>query len=176
MPILNQSTAWSAVPANVREAFKGEPEKVELPAGMKIYKLSGYPTLVKDGGSATTEVSPWWSPFHAYKWDGGLENRRKTAAAMGGASLKELSRIVVAVREDWSSLDYVATANLKLAVYGFFGVVARQPKLTAGAASKKSGDERGSTGGGNLLGSAGQLYIPSLTLGHLENVDVQKIA
>ena len=175
MTILNQDLAWSSLGDDIHAAFKGAPEKVELRAGMKLYKFNGYATLTPPGAAETAVITGWWSPYQAFKWDAGLENRRKTAAAMGGASLKELSRIVVAVREDWSSLDYLATTDLKKPVYAFFGTVAPQARIGAGAASKRSGDERQSIGGGKLVGSGGQFYIPGLTLAHLENVDVKKL-
>ncbi len=41
--------------------------------------------------------------------------------------------------------------------------------------SSLGGDERQSIGGGKLVGSGGQFYIPGLTLAHLENVDVKKL-
>lgn len=170
--ILNQLETWHDTPAWVHQAFKGDADKVELRAGFRIYKFNSYPTLLPPGAAAWSKITPWWSPLEAYEWDAGLENRRKTAAAMGGATLKELSRIVVAVREDWSSLDYLVKAELTKPVFAFFGVVAPQARIAAGATSMRRPTERQSHGRGKLVGLGSQLYIPNLRMSHLTNIQV----
>lgn len=186
--ILNQDLTWDDAEQWLKDTFKGDGELKQLDAGMKIYKFNDRQDLfVRSGGS----VTEFWSPYDPYEWDGGLENRASVAGAMGGATLKELSRIVVAVCENWNSLDYLITATLKEPVNCLFGAVAPQVRYqavgknrkgkTVFQPSKRSPDERQGIGGGNktiggkLVGSASQLVIPNLTIDHLENITSTKL-
>jgi len=186
--VLNQNLNWENAEEWLRNTFKGQGEHKLLDAGMKIYKFNDREDLfVRDGG----KISEFWSPYEAYEWDGGLENRAAVGKAMGNATLKELSRIVVAVCENWNSLDYLVTARLKLPVYCLFGAVAPQVRYealgknrqgeTVYQPNKRSSDERQGIGGGNktiggkLVGSASQLVIPNLTIEHLENIESTKL-
>lgn len=173
--ILNQLEEWRGQGASVHAAFKGPAEKVRFRAGMRIYKFNGYPTLLPPGAPEWSRITPWWSPYEAYEWDAGLENRRKVALSMGGATLKELSRIVVAVKENWSSLDHLVDARLARPVHAFFGSVAPQARLDPGSASHRAAGERPSIGGGKLIGTGSQFYIPNLRLAHLTDVAVTRV-
>ena len=172
---LNQLETWAGTEGWVHQAFKGPAEKVQLREGFRIYKFTAYPSLLPPGRPEWSKITPWWSPYEAYDWDAGLENRRKTALAMGGASLKELSRIVVAVREDWSSLRYLIAARLTKPVYAFFGTVAPQARIGAGAKSMLRPNERPLRGGGKLVGLGSQFYIPNMRMDHLADIEVKDL-
>ena len=172
--ILNQLETWSGCGQSVHDAFKGDAEKIELRAGFRIYKFNAYDRLLPPGKPESSVITPWWSPYEAFAWDAGLENRRKTALAMGGASLRELSRIVVAVREDWSSLRYLVTARLAAPSYAFFGSVAPQARITPGASSRRMSDERQARAP-KLVGSGSQFYIPNLRLADLTDIEITEV-
>ncbi|MEE2835311.1 MAG: hypothetical protein VYB65_04745 [Myxococcota bacterium] len=176
--ILNQLETWDGTDEWVRNAFRGEGEHVQLDEGFRIYKFNSYPTLQAPGSPEWEKITAWWSPYEPYKWDAGLENRRGVAMRMGNASLRELSRIVVAVCEDWSSLRYLVQATLTRPVYAFFGTVEPQNRFGNPVLqnrvpnSMRRWNERANHGGGRLVGLGGQFYIPNLRMAHLTDIQV----
>jgi hypothetical protein len=186
MPI-NEHLSWQEVgdistggDNHVRDAFKGgAADKVLLPAGFEIYKFNEYNSLAPP--SATT-ISPWWSPLHAYKHDGGWEQRKKLAAHLG-VSIREFGRVTSAVKENWNSMSYLLIVVLGHATYAYFGGFAQMARIdpksqskrvitapvvagAAGTAAAPAGaagfkaEGRGATK--NLPGGGTQFYIPNL--------------
>jgi hypothetical protein len=89
-------------------------------------------------------------------------------------SLREICRVYLAVADGWNSFEFLARIRLKEPVYGYYGGVAAQDRKKfdkdgiALPAKQQKGEMRGATA--KLPGRAKQLYIPFLTLGHLEPV------
>lgn len=168
--ILNETVNWMDLPDYVREAFQtkfGMPTKDLLQGGTVLYKFNDFRTL---HGPANNILSPWWSPYHAYKQDAGWEEKAKIAKA-NGVSVREWGRLTSAVKENWNSLNFLLVITLKDPVYGFFGGFTQMQRIDSGAASKVgAGEGRGQSK--NLPGGATQFYIPNLTA---ENVCAWKV-
>ena len=160
---LNEDTQWTQLPPEVRNAFThGTAEKVLLTPGFAMCKLSDFATINAPGSGA---VSPWWSPLEPYRYDAGWEQRRVLSQHFG-VSIRELSRILVAVKENWNAMNYLLKVRTRIPVYAFFGGVAGQNRLDAGSASRRMAGE-GSSGSAKLVGSASQFYIPGLNIYHV---------
>ena len=159
--VLNDLVSWADQPPHVRQAFKGGiGRRVELPVGFKLCKLSDFPSLAPP---RATTLSEWWSPFEAFDYDPGFDSRVALAKRFN-VSIRELSRILVAVKENWNSLSYLLIIALRQPVCGFFGGVAGQARIDQDAGSKlKVGEGRGT---GGLVGNASQFYISGLTPNH----------
>jgi hypothetical protein len=162
---LNEGVDWKDLPNDVQSAFQtkfGMPTKDRLPAGTVLYKFNDFQTLHAPGN---TNLSPWWSPYNAYKQDAGWEQRAKIAK-VNGVSVREWGRLTSAVKENWNSMNYLLVITLKVAAYGFFGGFSQMVRIDAGAASKVgAGEGRGPSK--NLPGGATQFYIPNLTADHV---------
>jgi hypothetical protein len=186
--IVNDLEVWGTQPPFVREAFKNsQGQKVQLHAGVRLSKLSDFSSLAPPGSST---LSPWWSPYDAYRYDGGFENRVKLAAKLG-VSIRELSRYFVAVKENWNSLRYLLIIRLRVPAYAFFGGVKGQPRIdlipthgphtaeggapTPAPAQSKvlPGEEKGR--GIALVGGAGQFYVPNLTVAHATLIEARSL-
>ncbi|MEI6485698.1 MAG: hypothetical protein WCO11_05465 [Sphingomonadales bacterium] len=174
---LNEELSWTEVGAirtdsgHVRDAFQllfGNPTKELLPAGMSIYKFNGYNSLSQDPVTASTPLSPWWSPTLPFKHDAGLKQRQAIANA-NGVSMREWGRLTSVIKENWSSLDWLLVAELKVPVYGWFGGFKGMSRIDAGTTSKLNSalEKRGRSAG--LPGGGTQFYIPNLTVGHITN-------
>ena len=113
-----------------------------------------------------TPLSPWWSPTNAFKHDAGLQ-QRLSIAQKNGISVREWGRLTSVIKEEWSSLAWLLTIELKEPVYAWFGgfkgmTRCDKPKESLrNPAVEKRGDSRGLPGGGT------QFYIPNLTAGHV---------
>ena len=106
-----------AVIGQVREAFKGyKAEKKLIPAGMELYKFNGERKLSREPVTDDSRLSPWWSPVGEYEWDPGLQAKRKIASA-NAVSLREWGRLTSAIREDWSSLEWLLIVTASTATY-----------------------------------------------------------
>jgi hypothetical protein len=171
---LNQTVEWLDLPEHARSAFQtrfGLPSKDLLPGGMMLYKFNDFRTLHASGDNS---LSPWWSPYHAYKHDAGWEQKLKIAKA-NGVSVREWGRLTSAVKENWNSLNYLLVITLKTPVYGFFGGFAKMARVDPGAVSKRGpGEARGASA--NLPGGATQLYIPNLTADHVSRWNVDDLS
>lgn len=158
---LNSDVQWLDLPGFVRQAFQtkfGMPLKDLLPSGTMLYKFNDYSTL---HGPSSNALSPWWSPYNAYRHDAGWEQKKKIAEA-NGVSVREWGRLTSAVKENWNSLSYLLVITLSEPVYGFFGGFAQMARIDDGEASKmKPGEGKGKSK--NLPGGATQFYIPNLT-------------
>lgn len=174
---LNEELSWAEVGAmptgsgHVRDAFQllfGNPTKELLPAGMSIYKFNDYDTLGRGVISDETPMSPWWSPTLPFKHDAGLTQRLAIAKA-NGVSTREWGRLTSVIKENWSSLDFLLTIELKAPVYAWFGGFRGMSRIDSGpgvqsklkSALEKKGRSAGLPGGGT------QFYIPNLTAGHI---------
>jgi hypothetical protein len=168
--VLNDLAAWVDQPQHVRQAFKGGiARRVKLPIGLRLCKLSDFPSLAPPGAA---KLSEWWSPFEAFDYDPGFDSRVAMAKHFN-VSIRELSRILVAVKENWNSLSYLLIIALRQPVYGFFGGVAGQARIDQGAGSKlKMGEARGS---GGLAGNASQFYISGLTPRHATLIESRSL-
>ena len=163
--ILNESVNWMDLPDFVRAAFQtkfGMPTKDRLDGGTVLYKFNDFKTL---HGPSSNALSPWWSPYNAYKQDAGWVQKSKMAK-LNGVSVREWGRLTSAVKENWNSLNFLLVITLKTPVFGFFGGFAQMARVDAGQASKlRAGEGRG--GSKNLPGGATQFYIPNLTADHV---------
>jgi hypothetical protein len=108
----------------------------------------------------------------AFDYDPGFDSRVAMAKHFN-VSIRELSRILVAVKENWNSLSYLLIIALRQPFYGFFGGVAGQARIDQGAGSKlKMGEARGS---GGLAGNASQFYISGLTPHHATLIESRSL-
>ena len=179
MPI-NEDKTWDEVGNDptggngcVREAFKnGTAKKVLLAPTFKLYKFNEYKTLT---APKSDSVSPWWSPYEAYEWDAGWEERKKLAARLK-VSTRELGRVTSAIKENWNSLSYLLVIQMKNAAYGYFGGFAQMARIDPLQASKRDSniEAKGSTQ--NLPGGGTQFYIPRLTTNDVTLVSVELLA
>jgi hypothetical protein len=162
---INENVGWMDLPDFVRAAFQtkfGMPTKDKLNQGTVLYKFNDFNSLHAPGNIS---LSPWWSPFNAYKQDAGWEQKLKMAKA-NGISVREWGRLTSAVKENWNSLNFLLVIQLKVPVYGFFGGFAQMQRIDTGQASKLGAGE-GRGGSKNLTGGATQFYIPNLTADHV---------
>jgi hypothetical protein len=175
MAALNEQLSWADVGAistgpgtSVSDAFQllfGNPTKELLPKGTKLYKFSGFATLARGAVVADTPMSPWWSPIHAYKHDAGLEQKIKIAQA-NGVSLREWGRLTSAIKENWSSLDWLLTIELAAPVYAWFGGFKSMDRIDPGVQTARNTALEKRGGSSKLPGGATQFYIPNLTYAH----------
>lgn len=178
MPI-NENTTWQEIgdistggDNRVRNAFKnGAAKKVLLEPTFRMYKFNEYQSLAAPGSKA---VSPWWSPYEAYEWDGGWSQRKSLAAHLN-VSMREFGRVTSAIKENWNSLSYLLVVEVKHAVYAYFGGFAQMARIDAGQASKRNTqiEAKGSTK--NLPGGGTQFYIPNLTTDDVTLVSVEML-
>ncbi len=179
MPI-NENLFWEQVgeigtggDGRVRNAFKnGIAERVLLEPTFKLYKFNEYRSLAAPNSTA---VSPWWSPYEAYKWDAGWIERKKLAEHLR-VNIRELGRVTSAIKENWNSLSYLLVIEIRNAVYGYFGGFSQMARIDVGQASKRDGtiEAKGSTK--NLPGGGTQFYIPNLTTNDVTLVRVDILA
>ena len=175
MAVLNEKLTWNEVGAistgegtTVANAFQllfGDPTKELLPAGTKLYKFNGYNTLAREAVTPSTPMSPWWSPLHSFKNDAGLEQKMKIADA-NGVSLREWGRLTSAIKENWSSLDWLLTITLAEPVYAWFGGFKSMARIDDKATSSRNAALEKRGGSSRLPGGATQFYIPNLTFSH----------
>ncbi|MES2296114.1 MAG: hypothetical protein V4582_03685 [Pseudomonadota bacterium] len=172
---LNEDMSWAQVgdistgPGKVRDAFQlmfGDPTKELLPAGMSLYKFNGYSTLGQGIITDETDLSPWWSAVHSFKHDAGL-SQRLSIAEKNGVSFREWGRLTSVIKENWNSLDWLLTIELKVPVYAWFGGFKGMARIDAGAQSKRNNALEGKGGGKNLPGGGTQFYIPNLKVAHI---------
>ena len=176
---LNEELNWDKVGATktgentcVRDAFQlafGNPTKELLPAGMSLYKFNGYSTLAPGRVTDDTPLSPWWSPSDPYKHDGGLVERMKIADK-NGVTMREWGRLTSVIKENWNSMEWLLTIELKEPVYGWFGGFKGMARLDPKEESKRDAAVEAKSGHNkNLPGGGTQFYIPQLTVGHIKN-------
>ncbi|HEX5127434.1 MAG TPA: hypothetical protein VFW00_11890 [Rhodocyclaceae bacterium] len=151
----------------VHAAFKYRKAEIRcLPAGLKICRLHAYSNIAP-GTTEASIITSWWSPYDPYDWDAGIEERMKLAGHFG-VTTRELSRIVMAVKEDWNSLAYLWVATLVSPINVFFGIVAGQARMSEGGVSKRGGGEA-SSGSKNLAGNNAQFFVPNFAFGDIRN-------
>lgn len=171
---LNEEINWDSLEDHERDAFQtkiSKPEKVKIEAGTTLYKFNGYKALTAPGKNT---LSPWWSPYHAYRHDAGYLQKLQIAKA-NGVSIREWGRVTSAIKENWNSLNYLLVIILNIEVYGFFGGHRQMERKDAGKPSRAlSGEMRGA--GKNLPGGANQFFIPNLTTEHVNNWRVEDLA
>jgi hypothetical protein len=174
--MLNEELSWKEVGAIstgsgcVRDAFQlafGDPTKELLPAGMSLYKFNGFCTLARGTITDATDLSPWWSPTYAFKHDAGLA-QRMSIAEKNGVSLREWGRLTSVIKENWSSLDWLLTIELKVPVYAWFGGFKGMSRIDAGEQSRRNAAKEAKGGSRNLPGGGTQFYIPNLKVAHIK--------
>ena len=173
---LNEDVSWPPADDSHRDAFKGrEAQKVLVDPGLELCRLNDYPTLTRPGSS---NVAPWWSPLDPYEDDPGFAERLKLAAVLDldgtGTSIRQLSRIFTAIREDWGALNFLIKARVKKPVYGFYGQASGQARIGSGP-SKADPKIEGQVQSSRLVGNAHQFYIPNLTIDHLSITGTQNL-
>ena len=170
MPILNETLAFTAVPANAKAAFVGgAAHRTLLPAGTDLYKFTGFGAVPEVGGHS---YSPWWAavlPLPGTS-DPGLDGHLAAAKA-AGIPILTYARDKFAVMLGWNSLGNpqsgmakVVRIRLLQAVYGFGGLTQRQretvdPKRVVGTVNVHKSPLNPPI----FMGGAYQLYIPNLT-------------
>lgn len=173
---LNQELSWSGVgeistgSGKVRDAFQlmfGDPTKELLPAGMLLYKFNGYSTLGQGQITDETDLSPWWSPTLGFKHDAGLV-QRMSIAEKNGVSFREWGRLTSVIKEEWSSLDWLLTIELKVPIYAWFGGFKGMSRTDKGTQSKRNNAIEARGGSKNLPGGGTQFYIPNLKVAHIQ--------
>ena len=144
---LNQNTTLDPGSA---ATFKGPVEKVLLPAGTRLFKLSAFnPSNSRHGGA----VTGYWSNYEATtRGDWGWSGFQRMCRQFN-VSERELARLVSAVKLEWNDLTWVWTVSLQKPVYGWHGHAAAQ---------HKTGNQ-----GIKLTGMNLQYYIPNLTPWHI---------
>jgi hypothetical protein len=162
--VLNDDLKWDDIDAEARGAFQtkfGMPTKDTLTPGFLLYKFTDFTRPSADG----TKLSPWWSPYDAYKQDPGWEMRLRAARSFG-VSIREWGRVTSAIKENWNSCANLLVISLNVDACAFFGGFASMIRLDPGAAGKAlPGDKRGATR--SLPGGATQFYLPNLTMAHI---------
>lgn len=172
---LNQELTWAEVgnistgSGKVRDAFQlmyGEPTKELLPAGMSLYKFNGFSSLGQGTITDATDLSQWWSPTKGFKHDAGLE-QRMLIAEKNGVSFREWGRLTSVIKENWSTMAWLLTIELKVPVYAWFGGFKGMSRIDAGAQSRRDAAVEAKGGSKNLPGGGTQFYIPALKVGHI---------
>jgi hypothetical protein len=154
----------------VRDAFQlafGDPTKEELSTGMSLYKFHGSSTLGSDTITGATALSPWWSPTYAFKHDAGLA-QRMAIAEQNGVSFQEWGRLTSAIKENWSSLKWLLTIELNVAVYAWFGGFKGMSRIDPGEKSERDPGKEAKGSSANLPGGGTQFYIPNLKVAHIK--------
>ena len=173
---LNEKLSWAEVgnistgSGRVSDAFQlkfGVPTKELLPAGMSIYKFNGYNTLGQGAVTDATALSPWWSPTLPFKHDAGLA-QRKMIAQKNGVSFREWGRLTSVIKEDWSTMAWLLTIELKVPVYAWFGGFKGMSRVDNANKSKRDSSVEAKGPSKNLPGGGTQFYIPNLTVGHIQ--------
>ena len=168
--VLNDTVQFTDIDPTARAAFQtkfGMPTKDRLGTGFRLYKFNNFSTLHAPGNNA---LSPWWSPYDAYKHDPGWDMRLRMAKA-NGVSIREWGRLTSAIKENWNSMQYLLVIALKVEAFGFFGGFSSMVRIDPGAAGlMKPGEQKGAAK--SLPGGATQFYIPNLTADHVTRVNV----
>ncbi len=152
--LLNESLDFRSVGNDVQQAFLGRrAERRLLEVGHELYKFTQYPLANGD------RITPWWSsvlPLTAE--DTGLQKLIERSDVLG-VNPAEFARARNAVTQQWNSMTGLLIARLKMPVYGFVGRVSHQAfDLTKGYENVV------------YIGGAVQVWIPGLTLQHINRV------
>lgn len=136
--------------AHQLSTFKGLPEKILLPRGKRLFKLSTYHPINSRRGGEVTEY--WADQYASLKGDWGWDGLQRMVNHLN-VSEKELVRLSSAIKLEWNDLDWVWFVELKEDVYGWHGHTANQ---------HKTGDR-----GVRLTGMNMQYLIPNLAGWHI---------
>ncbi len=181
--VLNEHLSWADVgniptsSGKVQDAFQlifGEPTKELLPVGMLLYKFNGFNTLGRGDINDDTDLSPWWSPTLEFKHDAGLIQRIKIAQS-NGVSFREWGRLTSVIKEDWSSMSWLLTIELKVPVYGWFGGFKGMSRIDDVTKSRRDTVVEAKGQSKNLPGGGTQFYIPNLKVQHLKSYSFRPI-
>ena len=139
---LNESAELSA---DMKATFKGDAQKVLLPAGKMLFKFSQYAPVNPASGAVTA----FWSDVaSSSSGDWGLEGVQKLSAHLG-VSEAEMVRVTSAVKHEWNALSTAWKIMLTDSVYAWHGPAASQ---------SRTGDSASRFPGCNM-----QYYIPNMT-------------
>ncbi|MFK0573538.1 hypothetical protein [Endozoicomonas sp.] len=170
---INEELTWDDVgnistgSGTVKDAFSSKYARKELlNTGTSLYKFNGYSSLGRGKITDTTVLSPWWSPTEAFQYDAGLSERRKIAE-LNGISFREWGRLTSVIKENWSTLSWLLTIELKIPVYAWFGGFQGMSRIDSGATSKRDSKVESKGRSKNLPGGGTQFYIPNLKLGSI---------
>jgi hypothetical protein len=175
---LNEELTWAEVgdistggAGKVRDAFQlmfGNPTKELLPAGTLLYKFNGFSALGQGVITDAMKLSPWWSPINSFKHDAGL-TQRMLIAEKNGVTFREWGRLTSVIKENWSSLNWLLTIELKVPMYAWFGGFKGMSRIDAGAQSRRNIAVEKKGGSNKLPGGGTQFYIPNMRVGHLNS-------
>ena len=155
----------------VRDCFKnGTAQKRLLDTSLKLYKFSHRETVAHPDST----VSPWWSPYDAFEWDAGWEERKKLAVKLK-VNIRELGRVTSAIKENWNSLSHLLVIHLNNGAYGYFGGFAQMCRIDEGEASKRDPNIEAAGNTKNLPGGGSQFYIPNLTKGYVTLISAEPL-
>ena len=90
-------------------------------------------------------------------------------AEKNGVSFREWGRLTSVIKENWSSLDWLLTIELKVPVYAWFGGFKGMSRIDAGEQSRRNAAIEAKGGSRNLPGGGTQFYIPNLKVAHIDN-------
>lgn len=164
---LNEQLEFSAVDQRDRDAFIGPVEKIWLEQETKLYKFTQYP-LVSDKGY----ITPWWSPVVARTLPSGRKmegfRQSETRANRLRVSHRDYQKYRAAVSEAFrNDMSNLLLTFLTEGVWAFAGTTSGQREFDMSKEERKKDPSLAKV---YLIGGKGQLYIPNLKPGHLQEV------
>jgi len=161
--ILNEDLRFEDADLSTRRAFLRAPEKVLLPARVRLYKWTNR-SLSDDIG----RISPWWSFVESTRLPSGtiVEGFRvsEERAARLQRSHREFARARAAISEQFgNTMTDLLIVRLILPAWGFAGPASGQREFA---------DHRTDLQHVFLIGGAHQIWVPNLTLRHVTTVPV----
>jgi hypothetical protein len=156
---LNEILEFAAAPPGVKSAFLGDPEKVLLKCGTKLYKWTDY--SLED---EHRRITPWWSFVQQTRLPGGFvaEGFRTSEirARRLGVTHRDLQRVRSAVSERFdNNMQNLLLIELIRDVWGFAGRTSGQPEFRDRALANVY-----------LIGGKGQVWIPHLTRAEVRQI------
>ena len=164
---LNEHLEFSSVKKDHRDAFIGPVEKIWIDPETKLYKFTDHP-LESDAGY----ITPWWSFVTSRTLPSGRQmqgfRQAETAANRLGVSHREYQKYRSAVSEAYkNNLSKVLLVFLTEGVWAFAGITAGQQEFDMNDEERKKDPSLGKV---YLIGGRGQVYIPNLKRGHLQEI------
>ena len=164
---LNEHLEFSSVDQRDQDAFIGPVEKIWLEQKTKVYKFTDYP-LVNEKGN----ITPWWSFVVAQTLPSGRKmegfRQSETAANRLRVSHREYQKYRAAISESFNNdLSNLVLAFLTEGVWAFAGITSGQKEFDMTKEERKKDPSLAKV---YLIGGKGQLYIPNLRRGHLQEI------
>jgi hypothetical protein len=126
------------LPDSLKGAFLGEPSRIQLPRGSRLYKFVSYPVVRQ-----SLLASPWWISPQAF-------DVLQARATRLDVPVREVARAHLAIAEEWSpGMDLLWGIVLAGEVEAWTGRARSQPVRLADP-------------GARFLGGGDQLCVPGL--------------